>query len=82
MLHTVHRPSVEAPPATGPVLCRTCAVPMTTDASEAGDRATTRWHSCPVCRHRRMTCEPDALGTAGRARDDDRTVAASEAELH
>ena len=84
MLSTVHRPTAETAPVTGPVLCRTCAVPMATDHSDGDGCATVRWHSCPVCRHRRMTCELDAHGAHGSAsRDDDGAVVeAREVELH
>ncbi len=40
------------------IVCRTCAVTMTTEHCEAGRDATTCWHSCPVCGQRRMTSEP------------------------
>lgn len=39
------------------ITCRTCAVSMTTDFCETGTEATTCWHSCPVCGHRRMTTQ-------------------------
>lgn len=32
---------------------------MVVDHHESGSKATTRWHSCPLCRTRRMTSEPE-----------------------
>lgn len=52
------------------IVCRTCAVTMTTDHCEAGRDATTCWHSCPVCGQRRMTSEPGVY----EARDARRTA--------
>ena len=59
------------------IACRTCAVTMTTEHCERGDGATTCWHVCPVCGHRRMTSELGVYEARGARRAPVGTVAAA-----
>ncbi len=47
------------------ILCRSCNTVMATDYCESEGAATTCWHSCPRCGHRRMTSEPGLYIASG-----------------